>query len=83
MFRRKPVPLLFEGGNLHVHTCFVLFPLDLIFLRRGRVVKLVREIKPWRFCRAPKGCDALLELPAGTLARCGVKLGDKIEFRVR
>jgi len=81
MFRKKPIAILFRGGSLHVHTCFMRFPIDLVFLRRGRVIKLVHEVRPWRFCRAPKGSDSLLELPAGTLARCGVRCGDKIEFR--
>jgi uncharacterized membrane protein (UPF0127 family) len=80
MFRKKPSAMLLKGGSLHVHTCFMRFPIDLLFLREGRVLKLVHKMKPWRFCRAPRGCDGLLELPAGTLAKCKVKMGDEIVF---
>jgi len=80
MFRKKPCAMLLKGGSLHVHTCFMRFPIDLLFLGKGRVLKLVHKMKPWRFCKAPRGCDSLLELPPGTLARCGVKMMDEIVF---
>jgi uncharacterized membrane protein (UPF0127 family) len=32
-----------------IHTCFMSFPIDAIFLdRNDRVVKTVRNIRPWR-----------------------------------
>ena len=32
-----------------IHTCFMSFPIDATFLdRRDRVVKVVRNIRPWR-----------------------------------
>jgi len=32
-----------------IHTCFMKFPIDAIFLdRHGNVVKTVRNIRPWR-----------------------------------
>ena len=39
------------------------------------MVKLVREIKPWRmsYCRAAK---VALELPVGAIDRSGVEVGD-------
>ena len=41
--------LLIERCNA-IHTFFMKFPIDAIFLdRRGRVVKTVRNIRPWRF----------------------------------
>jgi len=81
MLRKRPGSLLFRGRNLHVHTCFMRFPLDLLYLRRGRAVKLVRSLGPWRFCSAPRGSDALLELPPGTLSRAGVREGHRIGLR--
>ena len=34
-----------------VHTLFMRFPIDVVFLGRdGRVVKAVRGVKPWRPC---------------------------------
>ncbi len=32
-----------------IHTCFMRFPIDATFLdRSGKVVKIVRHIRPWR-----------------------------------
>jgi len=32
-----------------IHTCFMRFPIDATFLdRKGAVVKIVRNIRPWR-----------------------------------
>jgi uncharacterized membrane protein (UPF0127 family) len=56
------------------------FPIDLLFIMGGKAVKLVHKMKPWRFCRAPRGCDGLLELPPGTLEKSKVKIGDEIVF---
>jgi len=34
-----------------IHTCFMRFPIDAIFLdKNGDVVKEVRNIRPWRLC---------------------------------
>lgn len=41
--------LLIEKCNA-IHTLFMRFPIDAVFLdRRGAVVKTVRNIRPWRF----------------------------------
>ena len=41
--------LLIERCNA-IHTFFMRFPIDATFLdRQGRVVKVVRNIRPWRF----------------------------------
>jgi len=49
---RKPLPpgrgMLIEHCNA-IHTCFMRFPIDATFLdRQDRVVKVVRNIRPWR-----------------------------------
>ena len=34
-----------------IHTCFMRFPIDATFLDRDdNVVKIVRNIRPWRLC---------------------------------
>ena len=34
-----------------IHTCFMRFPIDATFFDRDdNVVKVVRNIRPWRFC---------------------------------
>jgi hypothetical protein len=62
---RRPLPI--NSGLLLVpcpaiHTCFVRFPLDLIWLdRNGRVVELRRNVAPWRTASGPKGTIAVVE----------------------
>ena len=55
-----------------VHTAFVRFPLDLLFLdREFRAVKFAPRTPPWRWLvRAPGACH-VLELGAGTLTGGG------------
>jgi uncharacterized membrane protein (UPF0127 family) len=61
-----------------IHMWFMRFPIDVVWAAAdGRVLKLTREIKPWRmaWCRRAK---VALELPAGTIDRAGVEVGDHL-----
>jgi uncharacterized membrane protein (UPF0127 family) len=59
-----------------VHTCFMRFAIDVVFVARdGRVVKTRTAVRPWRATGALRGF-ATIELPAGTLARTGTRRGD-------
>lgn len=58
-----------------IHTAFMRFPIDAVFLdREDRVVKVAAEIRPWRAAGC-KGSRAVLELPAGEAARQGLRPG--------
>ncbi len=64
-----------------VHTAFMRFPIDVLFLdREMRVVKLVEELAPWRIARC-RGARAVLELGAGEISSCEVSVGDCLEVR--
>lgn len=83
MFRAGMAPL---GGLLltpcrSVHTCFMRFPLDVVFLDADfRVVAVVLHLAPWRFTgHNPQACHAL-ELSAGDVARLGIRYGDTLIF---
>ena len=59
-----------------IHTFFMRFPIDAVFLdREWRVVGIADEVAPWRTA-ARKGAKAVLELPAGESARRGLRPGD-------
>ena len=61
-----------------VHTFFMRFPIDIAFVtREGRVVKTYDSLRPWRVAAA-FGAFAVVELPAGTLARCDTAAGDTL-----
>ena len=62
-----------------VHTWFMKFDLDLVFVRRdGRVVKTRAGVKPWRMSAALRAF-AVIERRAGTLAERDTQPGDVLE----
>ena len=80
MFRSSPhVPgIIFEPCN-SIQTTFMRFELDLVFLTKdNRVVKIVRNIKPWRFTAFYFKARRTLELPVGLLPP-DLKEGDVLE----
>ncbi|HEV2901636.1 MAG TPA: DUF192 domain-containing protein [Gaiellaceae bacterium] len=59
-----------------IHTFFMRFPIDAVFLDRDwRVVGIAGDVAPWRTA-GRKGAKAVLELPAGESARRGLRAGD-------
>lgn len=61
-----------------VHTFFMRFSIDVLFItRKGRVVKCAHEVRPWRIALALTAYAAI-ELPAGTLRRTGTRRGDQL-----
>jgi uncharacterized membrane protein (UPF0127 family) len=70
--------LLRPAGS--VHTLFMRFPIDVVFLDRELVVVGVRPgMAPWR-AAAVRGARSTLELAAGEAARRGVEVGDRLRF---
>jgi uncharacterized membrane protein (UPF0127 family) len=62
-----------------VHTFFMRFPIDVVFLgAEGEVLKIAPELAPWRTAGA-RGAKAVVELPAGEAARVGLMVGDRLE----
>ena len=61
-----------------IHTGFMRFPIDAVFLDGDRnVVKVVERLRPWRMAWE-RGARAVLELPAGECARQRVAIGDRV-----
>jgi len=63
-----------------VHTFFMKFPIDLVYLDRKRKVRKVRKAVPaWRLS-ACLTAHSILELPAGTVEKTGTQVGDVLEI---
>jgi uncharacterized protein len=61
-----------------IHTAFMRFPIDAVFLDRELVVVGVASgLSPWR-AAARKGAHAVLELAAGESERRGVQVGERL-----
>ncbi|MFL5309077.1 MAG: DUF192 domain-containing protein [Myxococcales bacterium] len=66
-----------------IHTLFMRFDIDAVFLdRRGRVLRALPGLRPWRATRFHLRAEQVVELPAGTLARTGTREGDELAFEV-
>jgi uncharacterized membrane protein (UPF0127 family) len=62
-----------------IHTFFMRFPIDAIFLDRdGRVLKVRENLRPWRFAGC-RGASATVELAAGDARRRAIAPGDRLE----
>jgi uncharacterized protein len=75
-----------EGGGLwivpceSVHTFFMKFPIDLIYLdRKNRIKKVCDSVRPWRLS-ACLSAHSILELPSGTIRNTQTQAGDTLEF---
>ena len=65
-----------------IHTAFMRFEIDALFLDRDLVVIGARDrLRPWRTA-AQRGAHAVLELAAGERARLGVEIGDRLALEV-
>lgn len=63
-----------------VHTFFMRFPIDCVFLDEElRVVAVRAAVPPWRAASA-RGAKATLELPAGEASRAGVAPGHRLRL---
>jgi uncharacterized membrane protein (UPF0127 family) len=57
------------------------FAIDALFLSGDlRVVGMAHDLQPWKLAGPVWAARSVLELPAGTLARAGCALGDRLEI---
>ena len=77
-----------EGAGLVIDPCTSIhmfcmrFPLDVLYVDREHCVVRVQEgIKPWRVGPLhTKGARYVIELPVGTIARTGTRVGDQLQL---
>jgi len=61
-----------------VHTFFMKFPIDLVYLdKKKRVRKVRRAVPAWRISLC-LSAHSVLELPAGRAAETGTAVGDEL-----
>jgi uncharacterized membrane protein (UPF0127 family) len=62
-----------------VQTVFMRFPIDVIFVDgEARVVKVASALGPFRVALGGRGARDALEVAAGTAARSGTAVGDRL-----
>jgi uncharacterized membrane protein (UPF0127 family) len=66
-----------------VHTAFMRFPIDVVFLAEdGRVLKVAHTVPAWRSVTC-RGAAAALELAAGECSRRNVEVADLVQLPAR
>ena len=83
MFRKKLDPgraLLIDPCS-SVHTMFMRFRMDAVFIDRDdTVTKVAACMKPYRAALGPKS-RKVLEMPCGAAEEAGISVGDRLSFR--
>jgi uncharacterized membrane protein (UPF0127 family) len=73
----EPSAALILAPCTAVHTAFMRFAIDVLFLDRdGCTVKIVSDVSPWRIALAARSY-AVVEMAAGSARRHGVQVGDR------
>jgi hypothetical protein len=83
MFRRSrlaPAEALWLRPCNGVHTFWMLFAIDVIFLdQQLQIVKLVENMRPFRVTSPHLDARSVLEMSAHTISRASLKIGDRLE----
>lgn len=82
---RSPEPPPGEGllilRTQSIHTWFMRYPIDLVFIDgEGRVTKTVPGLPPWRVVPWARGARDCLELRSGSIEGSGTRDGDVLRM---
>ena len=63
-----------------IHTFFMKFSIDCVFLDKDMKVKSIRTyVEPGRFVLPVWGASSVIELAAGVSIKCNIKVGDQLD----
>ncbi len=80
--RLNPGEGMFISPCRGVHTFFMRFPIDVVYVdQQGKVVGLAPELPPTRLGPVVRRAQFVLELPAGTITRTATVVGDQIDVQ--
>jgi uncharacterized protein len=64
-----------------IHTFFMRFPIDVLFLdQNNRILRQYHSLPPNRFTSICREAKSVLELPAGTIDMARLEQGDHLKF---
>jgi len=66
----------YNKRKLHIHTFFMLYPIDVVFLYNDVVVDVVYNLKPWSTYKSKEYSNKMIEIKSS--GNLKVNIGDKI-----
>ncbi|KXB01714.1 hypothetical protein AKJ44_02190 [candidate division MSBL1 archaeon SCGC-AAA261F17] len=65
-----------------IHTFFMRFPIDLLYLDQElEVIESRKELSPWKIHKSGEEASILVELPPGRIEEANVRVDDELDFR--
>ncbi len=80
-------PRLRDGEGMYltpcrsIHTFFMRYPIDVLFLASDGTILKQETYRPWRLSGWYLRSCGVLELSEGVLKRTGTRIGDRIEMK--
>lgn len=66
-------------GCSSIHTCFMRFAIDVVFLNKNNeVILLKRNVRSWRAVNIVKNAHITIEMRQGAIDKCGISNGDML-----
>ena len=63
-----------------IHTCFMRFAIDCVFVDKSLKVKAVyTDVRPWRWVFPVWGANSVIEMSSGESMRLGINVGDQLD----
>jgi uncharacterized membrane protein (UPF0127 family) len=67
-----------------VHSCFMGFPFDVVFLDEDMVIiHIIEAMPPYRITPIIRDAVSVLELPSGVTRLSGSRVGDQLSLRTK
>jgi len=77
--RDEGIILKFDSEQrIDLHMLFVFFPIDMIWIRDGKIVKIERNVKPFKPFIQGEMADSIIEIRAGNARN--LRIGEKLIF---
>jgi uncharacterized membrane protein (UPF0127 family) len=78
----KKEGLLFKGSCQQMHTFFMRFPIEIVFLNKDKKILHIAHLKPWRISPWISKAYFALELAQGMQEKHQLSVGKTLEFQL-
>lgn len=66
-----------------IHTFFMRFPIDCVFINQDyKVIYLLEHVRPWRVSEKVSEAYGVIELASGVIQKTDINISDRLEIRL-